>query len=156
MMNSIAHAVERDPAHGDRVHFTVLKPDPTTADALSEAAKTIASTVSASAIICFTSSGSTARRVARERPSVPILMLTPSMETARRAGLIWGTYAVHTRDVDSFEEMVAKAKRMALRHHIVAAGDRAIVIAGVHFRTPGSTNVLHVVRILGDELKGYS
>jgi len=156
MMNSIAHAVERDPAHGDRVHFTVLKPDPTTADALSEAAKTIASTVSASAIICFTSSGSTARRVARERPSVPILMLTPSMETARRAGLIWGTYAVHTRDVDSFEEMVAKAKRMALRHHIVAAGDRAIVIAGVPFRTPGSTNVLHVVRILGDELKGYS
>src|SRR3546814_8051927 len=58
MMDSIADAVERDPAHGDRVHFTVLKPDPTTADALSEAAKTIASTVSAAAIICFTSSGS--------------------------------------------------------------------------------------------------
>src|SRR3546814_18207098 len=74
MMYSIADAVERDPAHGDRVHFTVLKPDPTTADALSEAAKTIASTVSAAAIICFTSSGSTARRVARDRHSVPILM----------------------------------------------------------------------------------
>ena len=155
MMNSIADAVERDPMHGDRVHFTVTKPDPTTADALSEAAKNIAATVSAAAIICFTSSGSTARRVGRERPSVPILMLTPSMETARRAGLLWGTYAVHTRDVDSFEEMVAKAKRMALRHHIAKAGDRVIVIAGVPFRTPGSTNVLHVVRILGDELKGY-
>ncbi|HVI98341.1 MAG TPA: pyruvate kinase [Sphingomonas sp.] len=155
MMNSIADAVERDPAHGDRVHFTVLKPDPTTADALSEAAKTIASTVSASAIICFTSSGSTARRVARERPSVPILMLTPKMETARRAGLIWGTYAVHTRDVDSFEDMVAKAKRMALRHHIAKAGDRVIVIAGVPFKTPGSTNVIHVVRIIGDELKNH-
>ena len=156
MMNSIAEAVERDPMHGERVHFTITRPDPTTADALAEAAKTIAQTVSAAAIICFTSSGSTARRIARERPSVPILVLTPKLETARRLGLLWGAHAVHTRDVESFEEMVAKAKRMALRHKIAVAGDRVIVMAGVPFRTPGSTNVLHVVRILGDELKGYS
>ena len=58
-----------------------------------------------------------------------------------------------SRDVDSFEEMVAKAKRMALRQGIAKAGDRVIVCAGVPFGTPGSTNVLHVVRILGDELK---
>lgn len=154
MMNDIADSVERDPAHGDRVHFTVTKPDPTTADALAEAAKSIAATVSAVAIICFTMSGSTARRIARERPAVPILVLTPKMNTARRMGLLWGTHAVHTRDVDSFEEMVAKAKRMALRHGIAKAGDRVIVCAGVPFGTPGSTNVLHVVRILGDELKG--
>jgi pyruvate kinase len=44
---------------------------------------------------------------------------------------------------------------MALRHHIAEAGDRIILIAGVPFRTPGSTNVLHVVRLTGDELKGY-
>ncbi len=155
MMNSIAEAVERDPMHGERVHFTITRPDPTTADALSEAAKNIAATVSAVAIICFTKSGSTARRVARERPSVPLLVLTPSVETARRLGLLWGAHAVHTRDVDSFEEMVAKAKRMALRHKIAKAGDRVIVMAGVPFGTPGSTNVLHVVRIIGDELKGY-
>jgi len=155
MMNAISEAVEADPMHGERVHFTILSPDPTTADALAEAAKNIAKTVSASAIICFTVSGSTARRVARERPGVPILVLTPKVETARRLGLLWGTYAVHTRDVESFEEMVAKAKRMALRHHIASAGDRVVVMAGVPFRTPGSTNVLHVVRIIGDELKGY-
>ncbi|GAA0323983.1 pyruvate kinase [Sphingomonas oligophenolica] len=155
MMNSIANAVERDPMHGDRIHFTITRPDPTTADALAEAAKNIAATVSAAAIICFTSSGSTARRVARERPSVPLLVLTPKIDTARRLGLLWGTHAVHTRDVESFEDMVAKAKRMALRHNIAKAGDRVILIAGVPFRTPGSTNVLHVVRLLGDELKGY-
>lgn len=154
MMDAIADSVERDPAHGDRVHFTVTRPDPTTADALAEAAKSIAATVSATAIICFTMSGSTARRIARERPAVPILVLTPKMETARRLGLLWGTHAVHTRDVDSFEDMVAKAKRMALRQGIAKAGDRVIVCAGVPFGTPGSTNVLHVVRILGDELKG--
>jgi pyruvate kinase len=155
MMNAIGVSVEGDPGHGDRIHFHVMKPDPTTADALAEAAKTIAVTVSASAIICFTTSGSTARRVARERPGVPLLVLTPKLETARRLGLLWGTHAVHTRDVESFEEMVAKSKRMALRHGMAKAGDRVVVMAGVPFRTPGSTNVLHVVRIVGDELKGY-
>lgn len=156
MMNAIADAVERDPAHGDRVHFTVTRPDPTTADALAEAAKTIAATVSASAILCFTMSGSTARRISRERPAVPIMVLTPKQETARRLGLLWGAHAVHTRDVGSFEEMVAKAKRMALRHNLAQGGDRIVVCAGVPFGVPGSTNVLHVVQIIGDELKGYS
>ena len=156
MMNAIGEAVESDPAHGDRIHFTVIRSDPTTADALSESAKNIARTIDAKAIVCFTSSGSTARRIARERPAVPIMVLTPKMETARRSGLLWGAYAVHTRDVESFEEMVAKAKRMVLRHHLAEAGDRVIVMAGVPFKTPGSTNVLHVVRIIGDELKGYS
>ena len=155
MMNAIGDAVERDPMHGDRIHFTVTRPDPTTADALAEAAKTIAATVSATAIVCYTTSGSTARRIARERPSVPILVLTPSVATARRLGLLWGTHAVHTRDVESFEEMVAKAKRMALRHNIARAGERVIVLAGVPFRTPGATNVLHVVRLTGDELRDY-
>ncbi|MBB4154778.1 pyruvate kinase [Sphingomonas jinjuensis] len=156
MMNAIGQEVEMDPAHGERVHFTIMRPDPTTADALSEAAKQIARTVSASAIVCFTTSGSTARRIARERPPVPILVLTPQLDTARRLGLLWGTHAVHTRDVESFEEMVAKSKRMALRTGIAKGGDRIIVVAGVPFRTPGSTNVLHVVSIIGDELKGYT
>ena len=155
MMNDISHAVERDPAHGDRVHFTVLRPDPTTADALAEAAKNIAATVDAKAILCFTKSGSTARRIARERPAVPIMVLTPQIDTARRLGLLWGVHAVHTRDVESFEEMVAKAKRMVLRHNMARAGDRVVVCAGVPFGTPGSTNVLHVVQIVGDELKNY-
>jgi pyruvate kinase len=156
MMNAIGISVEADPMHGDRMHFTITRPDATTADALAESAKTIASTVPVAAIICFTSSGSTARRVARERPSVPILVLTPNQDTARRLGLLWGCHAVHTRDVESFEDMVAKAKRMALRAGLAKAGDRVIVMAGVPFRTPGSTNVLHIVRIVGDELKGYA
>jgi len=155
MMDRIAIAVEADPGHGDRVHFTKTLPDPTTADALAEAAANIALTVSASAIICFTLSGSTPRRVSRERPSVPVLVLTPKLATARRLGLLWGAHAVHTRDVGSFEEMVAKAKRMALRAGVAKSGDRVVIMAGVPFGTPGATNVLHVVRITGDELKGY-
>jgi len=153
MMNSIAVSVESDPGYHARLHFTETPADPTTADALAEAAGNIARTVSAAAIICFTTSGSTARRIARERPDVPVLVLTPSHTTARRLGLLWGAHAVHTRDVANFEEMVGKAKRMALRQGIAKAGDRIIVMAGVPFGTPGSTNVLHVVRLTGDELK---
>jgi pyruvate kinase len=152
IMNRIATSVEEDPSHYARVHFTETLPDATTNDAIARAASDIVRTVGASAIVCFTSSGSTARRVARERPTVPLLVLTPSLRTARRLGLLWGAHAVRTRDVASFEEMIAKAKRMALRHGVAKAGDRVIITAGVPFGTPGSTNVLHIVRIVGDEL----
>ncbi|VWX60620.1 pyruvate kinase [Sphingorhabdus sp. 109] len=153
MMDRIAAQVENDPSYADRVHFTETVPDETTADALAAASYNIARTIETSAIVCYTSSGSTARRMARERPSVPLLVLTPNRHTARRVGLLWGAYAVVTRDVKDFEEMIAKAKRMALRHKLGAAGSRLIVCAGVPFGTPGSTNLLHIVRLSGDELK---
>ncbi|MFC3713257.1 pyruvate kinase [Sphingoaurantiacus capsulatus] len=156
MMDAIARQVEADPSYAERVHFTETLPEATTADALSAAAADITRTIGARAICCFTTSGSTARRASRERPPVPILVLTPKLATARRLGLVWGVHAVHTRDVDSFEEMLSKSKRMALRTGMAAAGDRLIVIAGVPFGTPGSTNVLHAARLTGDELKGYS
>ena len=155
MMDHIALSVESDPGYAARIHFTETLPDATTADALAFAANRITRTVSATAIVCFTSSGSTARRIARERPSVPLLVLTPRAQTARRLGILWGAHAVRTRDVGGFEEMVGKAKRMALRHGLAKGGDRIVIMAGVPFGTPGSTNVLHVVRLTGDELKGH-
>ena len=77
------------------------------------------------------------------------------MITARRMGLIWGVHAVHTRDVSSFEEMVEKGKRMALRHQLARGGDRIVLMAGIPFGTAGSTNVLHVGRLIGDELERH-
>jgi pyruvate kinase len=155
MMDRIANTVERDPSFPARVHFTQTKLEPTTADALAGSARQIASTVSAAAMVCFTSSGSTARRIARERPPVPTLAMSASMITARRMGLIWGVHAVHTRDVSSFEEMVEKGKRMALRHQIAVGGDRIVLMAGIPFGTAGSTNVIHVARLIGDELERH-
>jgi pyruvate kinase len=81
--------------------------------------------------------------------------MSPNQSTARRLGLLWGVHAVHTRDINSFEEMVEKAKRMALRHRLADGGDRLVLMAGVPFGTAGSTNVLHVVRLTGDELDRY-
>ena len=155
MMDAIARQVEGDASWFARVHFTETATSATTADAMSAAAAAIARTTGARAIACFTISGSTARRAARERASVPILCLTPSRATARRMGLVWGVHAVTTRDVHGFEEMVAKAKRMALRTGIAGGGALMVLIAGVPFSTPGTTNVVHVVRLTGRELEGY-
>ena len=155
MMDRIAVSVERDPSYQGRIHFTQTRLEATTADALAGSARQIASTISATAMVCYTSSGATARRIARERPSVPILAMSPSPVTARRMGLLWGVHAVHSRDVSSFEEMVEKGRRMALRHNLAKGGDRIVLMAGVPFGTAGSTNVLHVVRLIGDELERH-
>ncbi len=152
IMDRIASEVENDPGYAARVHFIETRPDPTTADALAEACASIAKALPIAGIIVFTGSGSTARRVARERPGVPMLVLTPSTMTARRLGLLWGAHAVVTKDIGSFEEMIAKGKRMALRHAFGTAGSRLITLAGVPFGTPGSTNLLHMVTLSGDEL----
>ncbi|MDJ0979407.1 MAG: pyruvate kinase [Erythrobacter sp.] len=156
IMHSIAAQVEGDEEYTARVRFSDTPPDATTADALAHACMTIADTVPISAITIFTSSGSTARRVARERPATPMLVLTPSMQTARRVGLLWGAHAVATKDIGSFEEMIAKGKRMALRHGFGVAGSKQIVLAGVPFGTPGSTNLLHIVTLRGDEIKKHN
>ena len=156
MMHNIATQVERDEGYKERVRLLDTPPDATTSDALAHSCMTIADTVPISAITVFTESGSTARRVARERPATPMLVLTPSMKTARRVALLWGAHAVATKDIGSFEEMIAKGKRMALRHGFGTAGSKQIVLAGVPFGTPGATNLLHVVTLTGDELTRHA
>jgi pyruvate kinase len=155
MMDKIGRSVENDPVYSRRIHFTETPAEETVADALSESAAQIVRIIGAGAMACYTTSGSTARRIARERPPVPVLVLTAYLKVARRLGLQWGVHAVHTRDVSSFEEMVGKARRMALRHKLVVPGDRVVIMAGVPFKTVGSTNVIHVVKISGDELATY-
>jgi pyruvate kinase len=153
MMDSIARQVERDEAYRQRVHLLETPSDPTTADALSHACMTIADTVKISAIAVFTASGQSARRVTRERPAVPVIVLTPSVNVARKVALLWGAHSVATREIGSFDEMIGKGKRMALRHGFGSAGSKLVVMAGVPFGAAGSTNLLHVVSLTGDELE---
>jgi pyruvate kinase len=156
IMHRIAGQVERDPGYRHQVSFAHVMPDTTTADALSHACASIAEALPIAGIIVFTGSGSTARRVARERPAAPMLVMTPSHRIARRLALLWGAHAVNTKDIGSFEEMIGKGKRMALRHGFGSAGSKLIALAGVPFGTPGSTNLLHVVTLSGDELSKHS
>jgi len=153
IMDRIAAQVETDATYRERIHIAATPPDATTADALSAACASIAETLTIGAITCFTGSGISARRVARERPSAPMLVLTPSLHTARRLALLWGAHAATTKEIGSFEEMIAKGKRMALRHGFAGAGSRLVILAGVPFGVPGSTNLLHVVTLQGNELQ---
>ena len=152
-MDRIGRQVERDDTYFERIHIAETPPDATTADALALSCARIADTLPIDGIIVFTGSGSTARRVARERPRAPMLVLTPDQDTSRRLALLWGAHAVPTKDIGSFEEMIAKGKRMALRHGFGGPGSRLIALAGVPFGTLGSTNLIHVVTLSGNELK---
>ena len=126
---------------------------------LAEAAKSIASTDDGRRPRSSASppQGSTARRVARERPPVPILVLTPSKPTLRAGSACCGA-PMRCSPATSNRSRTWSARPSAWRcaRGIAKAGDRVIVMAGVPFKTPGSTNVLHIVSIVGDELKGYS
>lgn len=152
VMNRVAERVENEPNYLMTGVEERTNPNATTEDAITAAARQVARTVGAKAIVTFTTSGATALRAARERPDAPILTLTPKLAVARRLSIVWGLHTVKTKDVGAFEEMVGKSKRMALRAGLVKAGDRIVVTAGVPFGTPGATNVLHIAWISGSEL----
>jgi pyruvate kinase len=147
MMNRIIHRVEQDDLYRRIIDAEGAEPKATTADAITHAAAQAAHTLSASAMVTFTKTGSTALRAARERPDVPILCLTPNVMIARRLALAWGTHAVKTKDVSSFSEMLQKAVRIAKREEFATPGDRLVVTAGVPFGIPGATNVLRIAQV---------
>jgi pyruvate kinase len=151
MMDRIAVRTESDPGYRDALNATRHDPDPTAADALSRAARQVAETISAAAIVTYTTSGSTTLRASRERAEAPVLGLTSRVETARQLALAWGVRPEHTADVTDFSEMVRKACAIAYDRDLAKLGDRIVVTAGVPFGTPGSTNVLRIAWITGDE-----
>jgi pyruvate kinase len=147
MMDRIISSTEQDPYYRIIIHAAESAPRPTTSDAISVAAAQVAHTLSAAAITCYTMSGSTALRAARERPDAPILVLTNTSQTAQRLSLAWGVHCVQTADVSNTREMVAKACRIAVDEGFAGAGDTVIVTAGVPFGTPGTTNLLRIATL---------
>jgi pyruvate kinase len=119
-------------------------PEHTASDAITAAARQVAHTIGAAAIVTFTTSGSTTLRAARERPDVPILCLTEREATARRLSLCWGVSPVVAPDIKDFTDMVDRATTIAVREQLAKPGDRLAITAGVPFGTPGSTNVLRI------------
>jgi len=144
MMDRIANRVQLDPLYHTMLESTRIEHEHTAPDAISAAARQVASTVAAAAIVSYTTSGATAIRAARERPEAPILVLTSNLDTARRLALLWGAHCVHSRDVRSFSDMVQQAARIAHREQIAQPGERIVITAGVPFGTPGATNTLRI------------
>ena len=147
MMDQIARAVERDPHYRGIIHAQRTDPELTAADAISAAARGVAETLKLAAIVCYTSSGSTGLRAARERPDVPIIALTPNPQTGRRLALVWGLHCVLTEDADDLDDMVLKACRIAAEENFAEPGQRIIITAGVPLRTPGTTNMLRIAYV---------
>ncbi|MBP1859056.1 pyruvate kinase [Rhizobium herbae] len=153
-MASIASKIETDPHYPGIIYAQRTPPEATGADAISLAAHQIAETLKLSAIVCYTSSGTTGLRTARERPQVPILALSPVIQTARRLAVVWGLHCVVTSDATDLDDMVNRACRIVATEGFGKPGDRVIISAGVPLGTPGATNMLRIAYIGSDGLSG--
>ena len=120
------------------------------ADAIADAARQIADTLDLAAVVCWTASGSTGLRVARERPRPPIVALSPSIATGRRLAVVWGVHCVITEDAHDQDDMIDRASRIAFTEGFAKAGQRVIIVAGVPLGTPGATNMLRIAYVGGE------
>jgi pyruvate kinase len=115
-----------------------------TEDAIAVAVCAAAEMLSAPLIVCFTSSGFTARKVSTCRPTVPIFACTPEPETFRQLSLVWGVTPALTEHSTNYDVMLSTARRMILERGLARSGERLVVTAGVPFDMPGTTNLLKI------------
>ncbi len=151
-MDRVAREVEQDPNYESVLRFRKSSSGHTTADAISAAAASISEALDLKAIVCYTTTGTTGLRVARQRPPRPILVLTHLRETARRLSLVWGLHCVETADPANTTQMVKGAEAVARAEGYASVGDGVIVCAGVPFKRPGTTNMLRVFKVGQDGL----
>jgi len=116
----------------------------TITEAISCAAVEIANEVKAKAIITATTSGRTARMVARHRPSVPVVAVTPSRASLSQLTLVWGVVPVQVAEFRTTDDMVKVMVRAAREKGLVAWGDSVVLTAGIPFGSGGETNMLKV------------
>ena len=143
-MDHVARSVESDTTYREVIEASRRADRKTIADGIVAAAREIAETTDIQAICAHTQSGTTVSLVARERPRVPILALSPIPTVLRRLCLTWGTHCVATRPLGRFREAVILAARAAREYGFADEGQQIVVTAGVPFNTTGTTNILRV------------
>jgi pyruvate kinase len=143
-MDRIAMEVETDTNYRAIIDAQRSEPEATGADAIAAATREIAETLDLNAVVCWTFSGATALRVARERPRSPIMSISPNVSAGRKLALAWGVHSVVAEDARDQDDMVDRACRIAFREGLAQVGQRIIVVAGVPFRTPGATNMMRI------------
>jgi pyruvate kinase len=147
MMDRIIRSTESHKMYRSIIEATQPQAEETPPHAVATAAADLASAIHASAIVAYTSSGTTAARIARKRPSLPTLAITPDREVSRRLCLLWGAHSVLSEDVQSYEEMVEHATELAIAEGFARAGDHLVVVAGIPFGKAGTTNNLRIVSV---------
>ncbi|WP_128254851.1 pyruvate kinase [Falsirhodobacter deserti] len=143
-MNNVAISVESDSTYREVIEASRSAKRASVADAIVAAAREIAESTPIKAICCFSQTGTTVSLVARERPRVPIMALTPLMETARRMTLTWGTHCAITESQHRFKGAVLAAAKAARQYGFATEDEQIVVTAGVPFNRAGTTNILRV------------
>ena len=151
-MNKIIETVENDKNNYDlRIEDHNLD-DVDNTDAITLAAYSIAKKSNAKAIITFSVSGRTTRRMARERAPVQIVGLSPKIDTTRRMQLYWGVNSCYSNeDAQNAQEMVKIACTVVKNKKLVQPGDNVVISAGVPFGSAGTTNLLRLAEIIADK-----
>lgn len=116
-------------------------------DATCRSATHMADSLDAACLVGFTETGSTTLRLARWRPKVPVVCLTPHPHVARRMALVWGVVPLLAPPVSATDEMVGCAEAAAKLAGLVTKGQRMVITAGVPFGKVGSTNLVRVVEV---------
>jgi len=147
MMDRIARSAESEDIYRQIIESQRGTPDRTVPDAIMAAVHEVTETIDARAIVCWSTTGVTALRAARERPRAPIICATPSLQTARRMALVWGAHAVVTPDIASVDEMVDQACTIAMQEGFAEEGDNIVITAGIPFGRSGGTNMLRVAKV---------
>ncbi len=143
-MDNVARSVEADSNYRAIIEASRQNKLHSVADAIVTAAREIAETTDIAAICAFSQSGKTASLVARERPRVPIIALTHVESVLRRMCLTWGTHCVITPQLTRFKEAVVNATRAAREFNFADESRQVVVIAGVPFNVPGTTNIVRI------------
>ncbi len=146
-MARIARTIESEPTFRSIIDSQRTDPEATTADAITAAAHQSAHTLNAAAIVCYTTTGSTALRASRERPDTPILVLTPSPKTGRRLAIAWGLTCVMTHDAQDIDDMVRRAWHFSREQGFANPGQQIVITAGLPVGTPGATNLLRITTV---------
>ncbi len=147
MMDRIIRRTETHKLYRSILRAIEPQIDPTPSHAVAGAAADLAEVLGASAVVAFTSTGTTALRVARQRPEVPILALTPSLQVSRQLCLLWGAHSVRADEVENVAGMVEQAKLWAEQDGFASGTDHLVLVAGVPFGSAGHTNNIRVVRM---------
>ena len=151
-MNNIIETVENDENNYDLSVEDENLDDVDNTDAITLAAYSIAKKSNAKAIITFSVSGRTTRRMARERAPVQIVGLSPKINTTRRMQLYWGVNSCYSsEDAQNAQEMVKIACTLVKNKKLVNPGDSVVISAGVPFGSAGTTNLLRLAEIIADK-----
>ena len=150
-VQTMARIITSTERHGTDRQAAIEWNPATRGGVIAKAAAEVGARVGAKFLVAFTSSGDSARRLARYRGPIPILAFTPNSTTRSQLAMTWGVETFKTVDAEHTDEMVRQVDEALLEIGRIEQGDLVVIIAGSPPGIPGSTNALRIHR-MGDAI----